>query len=102
MGSLKRPPKYGLAPCVGAVRLPKPVADLAWSAPGWDFPPSARRSRPGPGDTHTPTKPTYSAASQLAHGPSVDRENTAPSSQAKTAGELKPRLSKSVECCKQF
>ena len=36
-----------IVPRVGAVRLPKPVADLAWSAPGWDFPPSARRSRPG-------------------------------------------------------
>src|SRR5437899_4191852 len=36
-----------IVPRVGAVRLPKPGADLAWSAPGWDFPPSARRSRPG-------------------------------------------------------
>jgi len=46
-GQFETPPEYGLAPCVGAVRLPKPGADLAWSAPGWDFPPSARRSRPG-------------------------------------------------------
>ena len=31
-------PEYGLAPCAGAVRLPKPVADLAWSAPGLRLP----------------------------------------------------------------
>src|SRR6266705_1298506 len=46
-GQFETPPEYGLAPCVGAVRLPKPGADLAWSAPGWDFPPSARRFSSG-------------------------------------------------------
>src|SRR2546426_9970825 len=44
---LENPENGRIVPRVGAVRLPKPVADLAWSAPGWDFPPSARRSRPG-------------------------------------------------------
>src|SRR2546422_12156 len=37
-GQFETPPEYGLAPCVGAVRLPKPVADLAWSAPGLRLP----------------------------------------------------------------
>ena|SRR6266536_6110336 len=42
MGSLKRPPEYGLAPCAGAVRLPKPVGDLAWSS---TWPETSRRRR---------------------------------------------------------
>ena len=42
MGSLKRPPEYGIVPRVGAVRLPKTVGDLAWSS---TWPETSRRRR---------------------------------------------------------